>query len=453
MIRVRSAHVITSAQAFAKPNKKFVRNLEALVDDKDAELAVLPMIGNSAREDHVPENFHPDVAKLGLDYSSRDLNKNIGIEQFNVRPYQVDPITGLRRFAQRGKSLVFASPKQRWQYVAHSLQKMPKALITPGAITEPNYATGRDVSAERRRLGDIARRDHEYGAVIVEVVNGQKYHWRNIIAQVNGKFCDMGWEYHQGDKQRVRPLAMVAGDWHTGYTDPKNRAATMRMIRELQPQRIVLHDFFNGHSVSHHMQKQLIYQMIREGADLGHLSLEDELKLCGRELRAISKAAGDGDIYVLTSNHLEFLDRYLDEARFVKDPQNARIALQLANAYANGELPVEAGIRMVSEVPDNIHFLSRWEDLKVNGYQLGSHGDLGPGGGRGSIRSKENDYGKSITGHVHKSEKLRHTFTVGTMLPLDTFYIKGSPCAWTHSHAFVYPTGVQMVNIINGKYK
>jgi len=449
----KKTYVITSAQAFAKPNNQFLDSLETYIDKMHAELIVLPMIGNSASQDYIPQNFHERILEYGLQYDSKSLNNNIGIEQFNVRPYQVDPITGLQRFAQREKSLIFASPKQRWGYIPHSNSKMPKALITTGAATKPNYATKMDVSAERRRLGNIALRDHEYGAIVVEVINGKKYHWRNLDSQINGKFSDLGVEYDAKTTREVKPLAMVCGDWHTGYTDKKIKKTTLDMIAEQKPKRLILHDFFNGHSISHHMQNNFISQMIREGADKRNLSLEQELLLCGKELEKISNTLENGEIYIPEANHLEFLNRYLDEGRFIKDPINAKLAFKLASAYADGKNPVEEGIKYVYGVPDNVTFLTRWDDLKVKGYQLGNHGDTGPGGGRGSIASKEKDFGKSITGHVHKSEKLRQTFTVGTMIPFDTFYIKGNPVAWTHSHAFIYPTSVQMVNIIDGKYR
>jgi hypothetical protein len=448
----KKTYVITSAQACARPNHEFLNSLENYVDKINAELIVLPMIGMSAKEDNVTENFHARIQSYGLERGIKDLNENLGIAQFNVRPYQIDPITGLQRFVQRERSLIFASPKQRWNYIPHSNRTIPKALITTGAATRPNYATSEDASAERRRLGTIALRDHEYGAIVVEVVDDKKYHWRNILSQSNGKFTDLGVEYDGQNTRQVKPLAMVCGDWHTGYTDPKVRKATMAMIAEFQPERLILHDFFDGHSVSHHMEKKLIYQGIREGADKKHLSLEGELLACGKELEKIANAVGNGRIYIPEANHLEFLDRYLDEGRFIKDPLNARIALKMASAYADDLNPVEEGIRYVYGVPDNVTFLTRWDDLKVNGYQLGNHGDTGPGYGRGSVHTKENDFGKSITGHVHRSEKLRQTFTVGTLLPFKMYYIKGNPIAWTHSHAMVYPTGVQMVNIIDGHY-
>lgn len=52
---------------------------------------------------------------------------------------------------------------------------------------------------------------------------------------------------------------------------------------------------------------------------------------------------------------------------------------------------------------------------------------------------------------VHKAQALRDTFTVGTMLPLTMYYMRGYPSDWSHSHAFLYDTGVvQLVNIIPG---
>lgn len=446
-------YVITSAQAKAHINHKFMDSLENYCKQNDSELIVLPMIGNAARQDYLLENFHNRVRGLSPLYEPKSLNNNIGIEQFNIRPYQIDPITGLNRFAQREKSLIFASPKQRWKYISHSNSKIPKALISTGACTMPNYAIGWDVSAERRRLGNISKRDHEYGAIVVEIVNGNKFHWRNINAQTNGKFTDLNKLYSGNKVSDVKPKAMVCGDWHTGYTNNRIKKATLEMIALYQPEKIFLHDFFDGHSISHHSEKALISEKIREGADKGNLSLEDELILAGQHLNDIQKYSGNAQIYVIASNHLEFLHRYLDEGRFIKDPHNLKMALKLASAYADHLDPVEEGIRMMGDIGDNVTFLKRTDDFKVNGYQLSSHGDKGAGGGRGSLTSKENDFGKSISGHCHTSEKLRQTYTVGCMLPFDMHYLKGSPISWTHSHSFVYPTGVQMINIIDGQHR
>lgn len=475
-------YIITTAQACATPNHQFLDSLETLADKKSAEIIIQPVIGQGSNEDYLDmNNIDKRLQDYKISIGNEKLNSNIALSDIRPQPQNMDPISSTQRFAQIGTSLIIPSTKQRWQHIAHSNSKMPKAVITTGACTQPNYATDVETAAERRRRGLIAKHDHEYGAIIVEVENGNKYHWRNIMGQVNGKLTDFGVEYDGKKTREVRPLAMACGDWHNGYGDFKVRKATLEMIMEFAPHNIALHDFFNGHSISHHMQRELIYQMIREGADKGNLSLEKELMMCGRELNIIADhAPSDCNIKVVQSNHLEFLDRYLDEGRFIKDPHNARISFDLAALYADGVNPVEAGIEVASilngrgskiekkrritelynpgrlkggVIPQNVEFLKRESDFKVNGYQLANHGDTGPGGGYGSIKSKENDFGKSLTGHVHKSEKIRNTFTLGCMIPLDTFYIKGNPVAWTHTHGMIYQTGVQMMNIVDGRYK
>jgi hypothetical protein len=116
--------------------------------------------------------------------------------------------------------------------------------------------------------------------------------------------------------------------------------------------------------------------------------------------------------------------------------------------------PVEFGIKMMGELPGNVRFLKRTDDLRVKGYQLGAHGDKGVGLGYGSMTSKENDYGQSISGHVHKAQTLRRTHTVGTMLPLDMYYMRGQPHDWSNSHAAIYSNGsVQHLILNKGQYK
>jgi hypothetical protein len=69
-------YVITSAQANAKLNHNFMDSLENYCNDNNAELIVLPMIGNSASEDYLEENFNRDIRDKLL-YDSKSLNKNV----------------------------------------------------------------------------------------------------------------------------------------------------------------------------------------------------------------------------------------------------------------------------------------------------------------------------------------------------------------------------------------
>ncbi len=450
-------YIITSAQANAKPHANFLRGLNNYCKDNDYEIIVLPMIGKSAIGKEDWTNLSDVFSKYNVLYNRQKLNNNLKIEQFNVRPYQIDPLTGLNRFAQRETSLIFASPKQRLKPVPHSSRKMPKYLITTGACTYPNYANTMDDSAERRRLGDIARRDHIIGALSVQIKNNQIYYIRNIRADTTGKFIDLGIKY-DGDKKSTSELeVMVLGDYHNGETDKKTKEATYEMIKDHKPKRLILHDFFDGHSINPHMEKQFIEQKLIHQVDIGHHKLERELKEGYNELMHLNDIMNNKEIVIVPSNHHDFLNRYLNEGKFMEDTTNIRYALKLASYMAEKDKnnPVEEGLRMIGEIPENIKFLDRDKDYKIKGYQLGAHGDKGAGGRRASsLTMKENDCSKSITGHVHKLQMLRDTYTVGTMLPLDTYYTRGNPLDWGQGHAMLWDNGtVQLIQLINGKYK
>ena len=445
-------YLITAAQAEAKPNANLLRSMETYVAEKAGSLVILPMIGESARQDWT--DLHPAFADQDVEYGTRKLNENIQIEQFHVRPYQIDPVQGLNRFAQRERSQVFASPKQRLKPVAHSTRKHPKFLVTTGAVTNPNYATSEDVSAERRRLGNVALRDHVFGGLVVDVKNTNRFYMRHVTSNGKGGFVDLGVSYNGKEIEETKTEALVLGDYHCGRTDLTVLKATYQMIEDLKPKKVVLHDFFDGHSVSHHVDKDLISQGVLQQLDYGHTSLEQELKQCFDELKVLSDMTNE--VVVVMSNHHEFLSRWLNEGRFVKDKYNARFGFKLANFMAEKDEndPVEFGIKMMGDLPANIRFLKRTDDLRVKGYQLGAHGDKGVGLGYGSMNSKENDYGQSISGHVHKAQTLRRTHTVGTMLPLDMYYMRGQPHDWSNSHAAIYSNGqVQHLILNKGEYK
>lgn len=445
-------YLITSAQAQARPNEALLQSMETYVAEQAGRLVVLPMIGRDAKEDWT--NLDPAFSDYDVEYGTRKLNDKIQIEQFHVRPYQIDPVQGLNRFAQRERSQVFASPKQRMKAIPDASRVDTKFLVTTGAITHPNYATSEDVSAERRRLGNIAKRDHEYGGLIVEVANNQQYFMRHIASNQKGAFIDLGTRYDGTEvTEGIRPDAITLGDYHCGRSDPVVLQATYDMLRQLRPRRVFLQDYFDGHSVSHHVEREPITQGILQRDDLGHDSLEQELRQCHEELLVLSELTDE--VVVVMSNHHEFLWRWLNEGRFMKDTRNARFAFKLASHMAEKDEndPVEFGIRMMGKLPKNIKFLKRSDSYKVWGYELGAHGDKGPGLGYGSIVSKENDFGQSVTGHVHTAEKLRRTHTAGTMLPLDMYYMRGSPSRWTNSHVAIYGGAVQHLILNRGEYR
>ena len=438
----RKNYLVTAAQFNSPVHRNFLRGLESYASDIDAELLVLTM----------RERIHDDIFPRGLEGAvvvpeggTFRLNSKVHADNYHIRPQQIDPVTGLARFTQSDVTTLFASPKQRLKVVPNSNNRLPKILMTTGAVTKPNYRRG-------FRISDIARRDHVYGAVIVELENNVGYHFRQLQANSRGHFVDLGRRYEgDGGVKDASLEAMVLGDLHVGEHDPKVIKATYEMITELQPKRVVLHDFFNGHSVNHHDDNNLVARARRFGN--GQYLLEQELSEAADFLKELVDVSNGAEIVIVASNHDEFLNRYLQEGRFVKEPHNIVMASRLLPEYIAGENPVKKGVEMFYDIPDNVQFLDRDQDYKVRGWQLGAHGDKGGNGSRGSIRQRENSYGKSITAHSHSPEIQRNTWVVGTSTHLDLDYLSG-PSGWMNTHALLYDTGkTQLVNIINGRWR
>ena len=89
-------YIITAAQYNAGVHKSFLETLKQYADRNDAELIVLPMAGKTIADDTWPE----ELDGITTINRKRQLNSNILIDNFSVRPQQIDPVTGLARFAQ-----------------------------------------------------------------------------------------------------------------------------------------------------------------------------------------------------------------------------------------------------------------------------------------------------------------------------------------------------------------
>ena len=433
---------ITSAQYGIRPNAKMVASLNKYNSSINSSLIILPMNGKCVAED----TLHSSLRNMPIVDTDAMINNSLKISNYKIRSQQILPLTGIRRFAAGDKSFIFASPKITLEYVANSNDKLPKAIMTTGAITEPNYNL-------RNRIGRIAQKDHKYGFVAVEKINNTIFNFRNVPVLRNGKFVDMGMLY-DGDKTPVKAKtkAMVIGDLHPYDTNKAHEKCSLEQIRYFKPEKIMLHDTFNGKSISHHnighnLKLNEIYNL--QGANL-EAELKETLKSVKRYAREAAKYGGD--IYIVASNHDEHLERYLDEGRFIGDKGNDLTGAELYIQALKGKHVLQAGLEYVGKVPKNVHFLNRDEDFKVLGYQLGNHGDLGSNGGRGSLKSIEEANAKSISGHGHSAAIRRDTIKVGTSTNMRIGYNRGYS-NWTNTNAVLYDIGTcQLINTINKQW-
>ena len=147
-------YVVTTAQKGATINKGFYDNLKNYCQVNKAELLILPTSGKSILDEEV--GLHPDLQQHSIITTEYKLNNSIRISNYALKPQQILPLTGLKRFAQGDKSFIFASTKQQLQYVANSYDLIPKAIMTTGSITNPRYN-------ENNRIGRIATKNSARG--------------------------------------------------------------------------------------------------------------------------------------------------------------------------------------------------------------------------------------------------------------------------------------------------
>ena len=439
-------YFITSFQSNAHVNNVILNTLQKVFmtynNIPEENLYMIKLPGKTIIEQETPKSLY----SYNVIESDVKLNNKFKISNFSVKPQQIKPFTGLDAFTRSDGSFVFGSPKQYFKSIPTQNKKVPKTLYTTGAITYPNYA-------EQHRVGMIAHKDHTYGGLYVEVENNSIYHARHITFSEKGVCYDLGKKFSRDGVETVRPEALVLGDWHTLDTDKQSRKLAFEMIKDYKPKKIVLHDFFNGGSINHHEQGKLIDQVFSYNEN--KLNLEKELKAVAEELHYfVMNTPKDSKIYIVKSNHDEFLYTYLNSARFIYEPQNAYIASKLLTKAFEGKDPLVEGIKMFYDFPDKVVFLTDDDSLRVGKWELGKHGHKGVHGAKGSTRSYERATPFQISGHKHTPEKERHQIVVGTNTILNPRYTHGGLSGWMCANAFVYKSNfAQLITAINGKYK
>jgi hypothetical protein len=435
----KQTYFITSAVVGAPAFQEAMRAVKnSFCKKNNATLLILPCTDPAANNmsQGLMEFFEENLVIENV-----SLNSNLSIQAIQLSAKQIDPTTGLGRIGQRNTSFIFASPKQSVEYIPVSNNKLPHALISTGAITKPNYETSKYMS---KRTAFIADHDHVLGGIIVEIENSQIFHFRHVQFNEDGSFTDLGTRYYPNGTSKFFPiLNLTLGDRHVTSTCPVVATVTDKMIEELKPENLVLHDLFNGTSINHHLSKTPIIK-----AQQSIMTLKEEGQIVREDLEHLAGFTSIKKVFVVKSNHDEWIDRYLEEFRFQYDTVNMETALELALHKVRGEDVLK---KLINTGNSKVHFLKRDEDLIFNGVQYGCHGDYMHKGM--SYDMIEKAYGAACVGHRHTAGKKRGVSFVGTSTELRESYAKG-PISWTNTHEVHNQDGSrQLINIIEGNYR
>jgi hypothetical protein len=453
----RRRYIITTAVGDCQADENFIESLRNFSKKMDAQIVIMPCESSTNSFENKTATFDHVFNSPEFMFVTEDvkLNDNISLCSIQVSAKQIKPITGLSRIGNREGSYVFASPKQFLEYIPSGNSRTKNySIMTPGACTKPNYFSQVFVS---KRLSYIAEHDHKIGAVIVELIDDKMFHFRQVQAAEDGSFIDLGTQYNPDGTTESVEMHVIMGDLHGVNCDVEAITAFTDQFKKFDIGSIFLHDIFDGISISHHVHTIAEKQSrVFEGLH----DLEQELLETYYLVDDIDRALEPKNLYVVKSNHDEFLTRYLQEGRYVDDPQNHYLSLRIAPALFEDRDVLQSAFGVVLSgenpddwiVPEHWEFLGRDASLRIGGVELASHGDKGMNGAKPSLASLEKIFGDCVIGHNHTAAIQRSVFRTGTMSKLNMKYNVG-PSSWTPTNCLLYGNGQrQLVNFIGGSY-
>ncbi len=459
-------YVITSAQNNTPVHEKFLYTLNNYCEVNDACLVVIPYRYKNPTSVFTPtqeseEIWNPRLTPYIIDEMTRLSNNLVLLANVKIQPTAIQPLSGFDGYTGLD-SAILGHPKIQLVTVPTPSQHLPKILATTGSVTLPNYTDS--------KAGWKGEFHHSLAAIVVEIDADGDTHIRHIHADdVTGHFYDLDKCYTPTEvTDGHRAAALVTGDTHAEFMDDKVKAATYTnvdsMCSLLRPEVIVRHDVEDFYARNHHHRGN---DLIAFGKHhFGRDNVEESLQITANFIDETTYPESVN--IIVKSNHDEALDRWLREAEPKYDQENAVLYYYMKFHQMRNVRMTETGFSSIDPFEFWCHnpldqkglrnkaqtkFLKRDESFRVSDVELGFHGDIGPNGARGSIKSFAKIGPKTIIGHSHSPGIHEGCYQVGVSAKLNLEYASG-PSSWSHTHCIVYPDGSRtLVHVINGKWR
>lgn len=449
-------YVITCAQNATPAHTKALQALTMYCITHNAQLLVVPIryknptsvwAHREKRDDWWDEQLLPHM----VDQRVHLAPGLVLAADVKVQPTASSPLSGFEALTGPD-SCIIGHPKMQLKYVASPAGRYPKLLSTTGSVTVRN-----STNSKAGKLGDF---HHFLGAVVVEV-RGSWYTIRQLNCdRATGAFTDLATDY---SPSRTRPArraeALILGDVHASVTDPTVGRVTYAkggMVATLRPKHIVAHDVFDGVSINPHHVGDPYTKAAKHAGGKGYVRAEVE-ESCAYLKRAGERGAA---VYVVPSNHNDFLRRWMTTHDWRVDPSNAEFFLETAAHMVAGARTSPRGVEYpdpfgywVGRLAPQVTCLAPRASLELAGVECGMHGHEGPNGTRGTLRNLARIGAKVVTGHTHTPGIEEGHYQVGTSTPLQLDYNRG-PSSWMQAHVVIYATGKRAIlSIADGRWR
>lgn len=420
------------------------------------------------------ESLDPILKENKFNVVTEDINLNSNIK---ISPTQIGnhraakPTSSLTRIEEC--TVIYPSVKLTAEPVPTDVNKLPRFIYTPGAITNPiiNGTWKRVNRKVRPRLmiksEKLANSDHEISAILVHVADDRWFFTRELMFDVDGSAIELTpfgaiRVCPNGQKIPERPLNFNLGDWHAGETSSVAKKTWIEMIKIFKPETITLHDAFTHVGHSHHtLGKMVVAAKIEEE---GYGDPRDEFATLAVDLRDLETASkyskkDRAKIYIVKSNHDEHIEKAVSAGILHRDT-TLRFYCEIFLQLLDGTDPIKFGVEKYGGFKsDNVIFLGRADrhiyENKFGKLSLHFHFDQGNRGTKNSTGTGglAVSIGCATGGHTHEKRILpgnsnagysngsvwyngTSTCVYGPGVPAYTR--NGSPGAWTQTSTFLF---------------
>ena len=435
-------YLVTYAQSETKVHAKFWESVLRFQKCNDAEVLVIAgRYKNPTRKTEDDGEWWDEAVTPFVVNGRRRLCPNLVVYgDVLIQPTASHPLTGFEVFVGKNSG-IFGHTKRALEVVPTGTRR-PRVLWSTSACTVANYSAS--------KAGAKGAENHVIGAVVVEVDDAGLYLVRHVSAARDGSFTDLSTKYTPSGVYEAPPAtSIVLGDYHAGREDEDVLEATERLVQEVRPKNIVLHDLLDFDARNHHHARSR-----RERYKRRFDTVESEVRHAVASIWRVHGWLTSAIIRVVRSNHDEAFDKWLETADIEADPVNAPYYHEMwARAYREGFPDAFAAEAERLGVPKGTHFLGVDESLVIQDVEHGRHGHLGVNGSRGTPRAYAKLGSKVSTGHTHVARISDGAFTSGVSAQLDHGY-NHLPSGWIHAHILQYADGKRtIVIIVRGKYK
>lgn len=426
--------VVTAAQNNTAVHRDMLAVLRNYCKNRNAQLVIAPMLYNKNAFAQPSESesvwFDPAI----VPYLRKDKFSVHGVTVLcgaHVLPTAKYPLSGFEGAAT--ESIVVPASTVQLRTLARLKGQKLRVMYSTGAVTGYNYI--------QRKAGTVAELNHCFAATVIDPdgrMRALTYRDGVIYDCIDGSTT----RYTADSIGRGNVDALILGDIHAEKMSADRRDAIIDLQAKMVPNYTVLHDLLDFSSRNHHNSGSSLFIFNQ---------LQNNNTVASDLTTAIDFIAQlQGAVVVVDSNHDRALTRWLDEADYRADPVNAITFLELQlQRYKMADLenwnPLEYWYRQAHrKVDPSIHFLKPDESFRVQGIELGNHGDKGPNGSRGALQGFRAIGTSMVIGHSHSPGIAGAVHQVGVSGDLDMGYNVG-PSSWAHAHCVIFDNGTRQI--------